>query len=135
MIEKTKKRKKRNPEGCAALKKKADNIFSVYIRLRDNGQCISCGYSDDVKKMQAGHYISRACLLLRYNEVNVNCQCPRCNLFLSGNIISYRENLIARYGEEIVLDLEARRHETCKMRVEDYRAIIDRYSEKVKRMR
>ena len=59
--------------------------------------------------MQCGHYVSRACLPLRYDEKNCNCQCPRCNVFLHGNLIDYRIALVEKYGDTVVDGLEARR--------------------------
>ena len=131
---KTSSKSKGRKEGCAALKKKLDNVFSQYIRLRDHGTCITCGTVDDIKAMQCGHYVSRACLPLRYDERNCNCQCPRCNLFLHGNLIDYRIALVEKYGDTVVDGLEARRHETKKMTAEDYRKLLDYYSERVRIM-
>jgi hypothetical protein len=43
---------------------------------------------------------------LRFDEYNVNGQCLRCNNFLHGNLIRYRQGLIAKYGENKVNLLE-----------------------------
>lgn len=131
---KPKSKRSGKKEGCAALKKKLDNVFSLYIRLRDHGTCISCGTVGEIKAMQCGHYVSRACLPLRFDERNANCQCPRCNLFLHGNLIDYRIALIDKYGLEAVETLESRRHETKKMRPDEYREMIEYYSKRVKMM-
>lgn len=87
------------------LKAKAQQIFNRWIRNRDAQKgCISCGGSVD----HAGHYRSAGHFgNLRFNEMNVNGQCLRCNNFLSGNLINYRQGLVKRYGEEKVLMLES----------------------------
>jgi len=133
MIEKPKRKRKRNPEGCAALKKKCDAVFSLYIRHRDKGICITCGRQGEIREMQAGHYISRTCLALRFDPRNVNCQCYACNCMKHGDLITYREKLVELYGEEMVLELEDARHQVVKKTAEDYHAMIDKYKELLKR--
>jgi len=83
---------------------KAQKIFNAYIRERDKDLgCISCGGEVN----QAGHYFSQGHhSILRFDEMNVNGQCVRCNMFLSGNLIKYRMGLIERYREDAVQDLE-----------------------------
>lgn len=84
--------------------KKAQSVFNAWIRRRDqNRGCISCGGP----VQQAGHYFSAGHYpALRFNEINCNGQCVRCNRFLSGNLINYRIGLVRRYGEKLVGELE-----------------------------
>lgn len=65
---------------------------------------------------QCGHFVpSSICGLgLRYDPINLRCQCLVCNLHKSGNYVTFRENLVRDYGEEYVRQLEARRHEITK---------------------
>lgn len=84
------------------LKKLADEVFSLYIRKRD-GRCFTCGSSQN---LQAGHYIPRDCLELRYDVRNVNCQCIGCNVFKKGNYTIYALNMMRKYGDNILYDLD-----------------------------
>ena len=73
----------------AQLKKELDKWFSQYIRLRRadaNGlvECFTCGKIDHWKKQQAGHFQSRRHLTTRWNELNVQVQCVRCNMLNQG---------------------------------------------------
>jgi hypothetical protein len=88
------------------LLEKTQKVFNAYIRARDKELgCISCGGLVE----QAGHYHSQGHhSSLRYDLVNTNGQCKRCNMFLHGNLIKYRQGLVERYGESVVLDLEDR---------------------------
>lgn len=84
--------------------KKAQSVFNRWIRERDrHAGCISCGgvVRNAGHYFPAGHYTA-----LRFNEINCNGQCVRCNRYLSGNLIHYRAGLIRRYGEKKVLELE-----------------------------
>ena len=119
-------------EKLSPLKKKADTIFSLYIRLRDGGRCYTCGAVKEIKQMQAGHYVTRQCLALRYDEVNVRCQCVACNCMKHGDLITYREHLIADVGADVVAYLEGMRHVSVKYTAADYHRIIGIYREKVK---
>ena len=86
------------------LKKKAQDVFNKWIRERDKDLgCISCGAIGS----QAGHYFSSGHYSsLTFSEINVNLQCTRCNMFLHGNLIHYRQGLIKKYGEKKIIQLE-----------------------------
>jgi len=93
------------------LLQKAQQVFNAHIRERDeNLGCISC----DGEVQQAGHYFSqgqhsalRFGLPHTFAYHNTNGQCIRCNMYLSGNLIKYRQGLVKRYGEDYVKQLEA----------------------------
>ena len=84
---------------------KAQMVFNKWIRERDkNKGCISC----NGEVQHAGHYFSQGHFSsLRYSEENVNGQCLRCNNFLHGNLIRYRQGLVERIGEDNVRLLES----------------------------
>lgn len=94
-------------------KKKLDEVFSQYIRLKhsnDKGycRCISCGRIHFWKDIQNGHYMSRRYLSTRFSENNCRPQCVACNIFNQGNAQMYRRGLIAEIGEEAVDMIEVR---------------------------
>lgn len=113
------------------LLKKAQEVFNKFIRDRDSDKgCISCGS----EVHHAGHYFSQGHhSALRFNEMNTNGQCLRCNNFLHGNLINYRIGLVKRYGENKVLMLEnsgqSKVKKWCRAELE---AIIQTYSKKKK---
>lgn len=76
-----------------------------YIRDRDkNKPCISCG---KYTELQAGHFYSAGQFsALKFTETNIWGQCKKCNYFLSGNLLNYRNNLIDRIGMDEFLKLE-----------------------------
>lgn len=109
-------------------------VFSLYIRLRDNGVCISCGKKDDIRKMDAGHYIPKtAGLSIYFDERNVHCQCTYCNRHMHGNLSKYALGLIEKYGDGILQELETRRNEFIKFNIYDYQELIEEYKERVKK--
>lgn len=102
------RRRKESVKTLTQWRKEAQNSFNRYIRVRDHGvPCISCGQSAFQGQRHASHYRSRAAASqLAYNTFNVNTSCAQCNSSKSGNILEYRIGLIAKIGEERVLELE-----------------------------
>jgi hypothetical protein len=104
---------KRKKEGLEKLKtlseyeKEARIPFQKYIRERDRGKpCISCGVEKD-DLWQGSHYFKAEIFSgLIFDERNCHKSCLRCNLYLNGNELGYREGLVKRYGEQYVKDLE-----------------------------
>lgn len=85
-------------EDLSGLIADADAVFSQYIRLsyadmRGNVRCYTCDNIKHWTLMQAGHYIKRAHLYLRWDERNVKPQDQYCNELLGGNMVEYTKRL------------------------------------------
>ena len=107
-----------------------DRIFSRYIRLRDadaNGyiRCISCGKAVFWKNSDAGHYVNRRHLALRYDEKNVNAQCRACNRFDEGNMLGYHAGLVKKYGEAVIRYLEIKKHNIAGYGKTEYEILLN----------
>ena len=127
------------PISTEKKKVKLDRVFSQYIRLRDMMKggyfrCISCGKLLPIKYADCGHYINRKHMSTRFSEVNCNAQCKSCNRFDEGNIQGYRRGLVAKYGEEKVLLLEAQKYEVRKYSDFEYDALIEHYQKEIKKI-
>jgi 5-methylcytosine-specific restriction endonuclease McrA len=116
----------------STLKKKADKVFSIWIRTRDseNGyaECFTCGVQKLISQMQAGHFVSRAVNLLRYDEKNVHAQCYSCNVMKHGDLYTYAKKLDEFYGPGTADELHGQRFATHKFTVAELQQIIERYS-------
>lgn len=122
------------------LKTKLDKVFSEYIRLRDamdNGffRCISCGQIKPFGQADNGHYINRQHMSTRFDEMNCNAQCRRCNRFMEGNIQNYRKGMVAKYGEQKVILLESRQGIIRKFSDFEYEERIKHYKALNKKFR
>ena len=113
---------KRKPKSISKLKKDADAVFSKWIRQRDR-ICITC----NSEATQAGHYFSRRYNSIRFDPVNVNGQCMRCNVFLSGNIAVYRMKLVIKHGTEELKRLEDSYLEIKQFTKKELESIIEKY--------
>jgi hypothetical protein len=123
-----------------SLKGKLDRIFSEYVRLRDsdaNGycRCISCGKICRWKEMDAGHFVNRSHMSLRYDERNVNAQCRKCNRFDEGNPTGYMRGLKEKYGSGIIEMLEVKKHTVSRMTRFDYELLTAHYKFEGERLR
>lgn len=88
--------------------KAARKYFQMWIRKRDqNLPCISCGATESIQ-WDAGHFYKAEVFSgLIFDEKNVHKQCVRCNRYLHGNDLEYREGIIKRYGQEYFKSLES----------------------------
>ena len=120
-------------KSTAYLKKKAQEVFNRWIRLRDAEQpCISCGSWNTA---HASHYFSAGKHNhLRFDEDNVHLSCIYCNTYEHGNLINYRQGLIKRIGIERLeaLELKAKMKHSTKDDRFLYLEIIFKYSKPFK---
>lgn len=113
----------------AKLKKKADQIYSIYVRIRDsdkNGyaECITCDVQKPWKDMQAGHFISRRFNILRFVDANVNAQCVKCNVFRYGEQYAYSRAIDLKYGTGTALELHSMQNDYHKFTRQELEVII-----------
>ena len=95
-----------------SLIRKADNIFSQYIRLEAADfegwvYCFTCGKKVNWTNIDNGHFIKRQYEFLRFNKKNCHPQCTDCNWLKQGNDAVYEKNLIKMYGQDTVNWLHA----------------------------
>jgi hypothetical protein len=113
----------------------AKKVFQKWIRLRDEGkECISCGATNP-KGFDAGHFKKAEIYSgVIFDERNVNRQCTKCNRFLGGNELMYREGLIKRYGIYFVkeLEMDANKTRNKKYTREELIEIKQYYAEKIR---
>ena len=91
--------------------------LQLYVRLRDADKsgyasCCSCGVRQHYKKMNGGHYVSRAFKATILNDKNVHAQCVRCNVI--DNLPGYTLFMESTYGEGFHTEMmaAAREHKT-----------------------
>ena len=116
------------------LVKQLDDIFSLYIRERDNYTCVVCGKQKPNVVIQAGHYFSRKHYSTRWNEINVNAQCSGCNRYHNDDKEPYREKMITKYGQVEFDKLYAIYRKTTKFYDADLKYLIKVYKEKLKEL-
>jgi len=128
----TKTRMKAELETVQDLVKAAQLVFNKFIRMRDKDElCISC--KQVPKKVNAGHFWNaNNHWNVRFDEDNVHVQCERCNSYLSGNLIEYRQHLLTKIGAERYNQLEAKARVTRKFTKDELKEIIKTYKNKIK---
>lgn len=120
---------KRKPD----LVRKLDEKFSLYIRLRDTMpsgyfRCISCGQLKPFAKADCGHYYSRRHMSTRFDEDNCHAECSFCNRFKADHLIGYRENLLAKIGEQRFIKLEWKHNQTKRYTDFELKELIKYYT-------
>jgi len=127
------------PTTISKLKKKLDSLFSQYTRLRNADhlgrvKCFTCGVEKHWKEQQAGHFQSRSHHSTRWDEVNVQVQCVKCNMFRQGEQYKFGMYLDQKYGEGTAEELEIRSKTIVKLNRTDYEEAIERYKQKIKEL-
>lgn len=119
--------KKKKLTTLPKLLSRTQEVFNRWIRQRDAEHgCISCGGPVE----NAGHYFNQGQhSAFRFDELNVNGQCIRCNMHLHGNLIRYRQGLVNRLGHDKVTRLEqmADLKKSWKWTREELEQIIAKY--------
>lgn len=133
-VKKTKKKEK--GENISELKKKLDEVFSKYIRLRnaDENGMVKCFTSDKImhwKDSHAGHFISRRHLSTRWNEINVQVQSVAENIFNQGNAPEFGRRIISLYGADKYEELYMLSKYATRYTRFFYETMIQEYTNKV----
>lgn len=125
-------------------KKKAWDLFSKYIRLRDairttgtkdHARCITCDklYPTFGKGcLQAGHYIPGRSNAILFEARGVHAQCYMCNVTFKGNTLKYRRKMIELYGEDVADELEAQAKIPVQFKAYHYQVLQEQYKILVK---
>ena len=110
-MKKTKLRKTSKKEYRISSVKKLKNTqawknLSLLVRTEEKGVCFTCGKINPINKCDTGHFIQAGgnCGTL-FDRMNNHCQCKKCNLYLSGNLLIYNDKMIEKYGEQAVKEL------------------------------
>lgn len=140
-----KKRKaaKRKKPSITALKRKANTIFSHYIRRRDclenedtgeYGKCCSCGAVLPYSQLECGHFVPGRHNSVLYDERNAHAQCRRCNIFLNGNLIEYYPFMQKKYGQEVIDELKRLSKQPKQFTPEELQELCNALAQKLKRL-
>ena len=116
--------------------KDLDAVFSRYIRLRAANldgfvECYTCGRSYHWKKIQCGHFMSRARYATRWNEDNCRPQCYGCNVMQQGRQYDFGLNL-DREREGLAEEMHQLSLTTVKLATWELEEMLQEYREKVK---
>lgn len=119
--------------------KKLDTVFSTYIRMKNADQngyckCVSCGKMQKWVDVDAGHYVNRKFLSVRWNEINVQPQCRACNRFSEGNIPEFGIALQEKYGEDIIKKLLVLKNQSTRFTQFEINIMTDHYKKKIKEL-
>ena len=147
------KAKKQKPlPTIPALTRKADKVFSEYVRRRDSnayitdneglsiraGNCCTCGRqipTEGVGTGHCGHFIPRGCKLTRFHPQNAHLQCNYCNTYRDGEQYKHGVYIDKLYGEGVadeLIALEALyKKDGYKFKRDELNGIIELYSRKL----
>ena len=100
------------------------------------GYCITCSRKFHIEYLQAGHFISGRRNAVLFDVMCIHNQCNYCNVIEHGRHKTYRKIMVAKHGEEWVLNREYRSKRVIKNNQIDFiklRKGIKRMLEKIYR--
>jgi len=102
------KRIKENVKTLGDYEAEAKKSFQKWVRLRDAGKpCISCQNPNPADWCGSHYFPAGVYSGMIFDERNCHGACNTyCNKYLSGNLTSYRINLVNKFGEDWVKQLE-----------------------------
>ena len=109
----------------AWYKGELDRVFSIYIRKIYPKVCYTC--NKPAERLQCGHYISRQYLATRWSIENCRPQCWGCKGYGKGQPLIFEENLKKEYGNDLVEQMKASRHQIIKLDIPWYMEQIEKY--------
>ncbi len=120
------------------LIKKLDKVFSLYIRQRyaknEIAQCFTCGKKNHWKKLQCGHFQSRKYYSTRWDKINCQVQCAKCNVFNYGESYVFGKNLDMEFGEGCAESLYLKAKQITKFSTPEIHELINRYNMLIKEL-
>lgn len=105
-------KKRRKLPAIKTLKAKAWKLMSHKVRYSNadftgNVACVTCGKSNPVKEMHAGHFIHASKgSLVSYDDRNIHPQCPGCNTYRGGMLIDYTLFIQEKFGNGTIDELK-----------------------------
>ena len=125
-----------------SIKKKLWKLRSEYYRRRcvdnsDMATCFTCNKRVYWKEGDAGHYISRIydhTTELLNDDRNVHAQCKSCNGYHSGRQPEYAIHLQAKYGEKVLVELQAKKNTPRHWKYSEIEELIKVYQIRIKEL-
>lgn len=132
--------KTRPSKSTAVLISELDEVYSLYIRLRDTdsfgyGRCITCGLRVHYKLADCGHGISRHHMATRFDERNCGLQCQTCNRYEGGEQEKFAQAVDKKYGHGTWEILQTLSRSTFKLTRPEIEEMVTYYRDKVKSMK
>jgi hypothetical protein len=116
------------PPSKKTLKKKAWKLWSIKVRSgnadwKGDCKCFTCSVIRPWKELDAGHYIHRDSL--DFHPINIQPQCTACNRYRHGNSGVFAYNIMKKYGQKALDELESLRFKEHNFTIKELQEIIN----------
>lgn len=127
-------------KSLAVLISELDEVYSLYIRLRDTdsfgyGKCITCGGRLHYRDGDCGHGIVRMFIATRFDERNCGLQCRSCNRYEGGETKAFAAAIDQKHGQGTWEYLQSLSKTTVKLTRPEVEEMVNYYREKVRQMK
>ena len=100
-----------------------DKYTSIIVRRRDR-RYVTCGTR---RHLQCSHFYSRRYLAIRFNLLNCNAMCRRCNLRHNSDPFAYMTFMQGHYGPDVVSELHELMMALSKVTNDELAQMLGRY--------
>jgi hypothetical protein len=126
-------------EGFTELRDKLDDLISIWVRYSAVNEwgmvnCYTCDKPNKPADIDAGHYITRECMYLRFDLRNIRGQCRLCNRSKGGMAAEFGKRLELEHPgiTEILLEESQIIHKWSR---EELRSMIFDFTQKTKTLK
>lgn len=124
----------------STLIKELDGLFSEWLRRGNSDQngkceCYICGYKARWQKMQAGHFVDRDQMSLRFDICNVYVVCESCNCFDDNHHERFKAAILSKRGQIILDVIEREKRSLKKWMPFELQGMIDFIKQDLKRLK
>jgi len=111
--------------------RKADKVFSLWIKRRDGFTCQRCGakHEEGSRGLHCAHFITRRNEATRFDPDNTDSICYGCHSFFHQHPEEHRKWKADRLGPELFFELTTIRKRTIVKK--DDKAVILKYKEEL----
>ena len=139
---KDKAQPKKRQKSRSTLIKELDNVFSLFIRLRDSKpygfkyfKCPTCGRILPFEEADCSHYYGRMHMNTRYDEMNCHSECRAGNRFDSSHLIAYGEWMMQTYGPQKMALLKLKANTNKKWECWELEQMIKYYKARIEQLK
>ena len=118
---------------------KLDKVFSEWIRQRDADEygrvkCCTCDTVSHWCEMDAGHFVRRGNLSVRFDERNCHAQCRECNRVHDGRGFTHKLYIKDRYHRHAPYELDRLGRLDIKLMQFEIDEMVQEYREKIRQL-
>jgi len=123
-------------KGKRNYRKESDRLFSLLVRQSNADEegivtCCTCGKTGHWRKFHLGHFMPRQHQATRFDRMNTDVQCVKCNSFNEGEQYAYGKYLDITYGEGSADEIVQKSKTACPRKEIDFKWLVAEFTDEL----